>query len=241
MAIRPEPGLARTLAAGLETGLAIEGAPMFAVRPLEWVPPPPEDFDALLIGSGNAIRHAGPALDRFRHLPVFAVGEETARTARAAGFMVARTGEGSLQAMLDDTAEPIRCLRLAGRAHVPLAAPTSSSILTRIVYESAPLPMPPDLAHRLRQGALVLLHSAEAARHFAAECDRLALSRAAIALATLAPRIAQAAGGRWRAIASATSPQERELLALAARMCQEDGDPGARKYKRSPVSDGSKS
>ncbi|MBS1240071.1 MAG: uroporphyrinogen-III synthase, partial [Proteobacteria bacterium] len=62
-------------------------------------------------------------------------------------------------------------------------------------------------------------HSAEAARHFTAECDRLGLDRANIALAALGPRIAAAGGGGWREVRSAQSPREAALLALARDMC----------------------
>jgi len=218
IAVRPEPGLSRTIAAGRELGLAIEGAPLFAIRALAWEPVPAGCVDALLLGSANAVRHGGEALAAYRHLPVHAVGEETAQAARAAGLAVARTGEGGLQALLDAAGARLRYLRLAGAAHVPLVPPPGSTITARIVYEGAPLPMPDALAACLREGALVLLHSGEAAHHLAAECDRLHISRARVALAVLAPRIAEAAGPGWAAIASAPVPRERALLALAQDM-----------------------
>ena len=68
---------------------------------------------------------------------------------------------------------------------------------------------------------VVLLHSAEAARHFAAEVDRLGLSRGRIALAAFAPRIAAAAGTGWAASRAARQPNDPALLALAREMCHE--------------------
>jgi uroporphyrinogen-III synthase len=68
--------------------------------------------------------------------------------------------------------------------------------------------------------ALVLLHSAATARHFAAECDRLGLKRGAIALAVLSPRLAAAAGAGWAAVHVASRPDEAALLALARNLCQ---------------------
>ncbi len=221
-AIRPEPGLSRTIAAGREGGgLAIEGMPLFEVRPLAWEPPAAEAFDALLIGSANAFRHGGEALARYRKLPVHAVGRETAAAAGEAGFAVARTGEGGLQALLEDTRWPQSYLRLAGAVQVPLVAPEGSQITTRIVYESAPVPMPARLAEALCHRALVLLHSGEASRHFAAECGRLAIPGSSIMLAALAPRIAAAAGRGWASVKSAATPEDGALLALAREMCQE--------------------
>jgi uroporphyrinogen-III synthase len=220
MAIRPEPGLSATLAAGRAAGLDMEGWPLFELRALEWKPPDPASIDALLIGSANAIRFGGPGLVAFKEKPVHAVGEATAEAAREAGFTVASVGEGGLQKLLGRLAtRPLRLLRLAGAEHVPLVSPEGILLETRIAYRSAPLPMPGEMAEMLKEGALVLLHSASAARHFAAECDRLALPREAIALAALGPRIAAAAGAGWARLRSAEVPRETALLALAVDMC----------------------
>ena len=70
-------------------------------------------------------------------------------------------------------------------------------------------------------GGLVLLHSAAAARHFATECDRLAIHRGDIRLAALGQRIAEAAGAGWAALRSAAEPNEAALLALAREMCHD--------------------
>jgi len=69
-------------------------------------------------------------------------------------------------------------------------------------------------------GALVLLHSATTARHFAHECDRLGLARGAIALAALGPRIAAAAGSGWGAVHTAARPDEAALLEMVFDLCQ---------------------
>jgi uroporphyrinogen-III synthase len=90
------------------------------------------------------------------------------------------------------------------------------------------MPMPASLTHLLGTGALVLLHAGEAARHFAQECDRVGLARAGLVLASLAPRIALAAGSGWAAVASAPRAEERALLALARDMCHESDDRRAR-------------
>jgi uroporphyrinogen-III synthase len=219
IAIRPEPGCSATVEAGRAAGLAIEGHPLFDVRPLAWEPPPADAIDALLLGSANAIRHGGPGLDAFRAKPVYAGGEATAAAAEAAGFTLATVGQGDLQSLLDTLAAPLRLLRVSGAEHVPLALSPGIEIETRVAYESAPLPLPAALAGRLRDGAVVLLHSGAAARHFGAECDRRGVPRNTITLAALAPRIAAAAGEGWREVRSAAAPSEAALLALARHMC----------------------
>jgi uroporphyrinogen-III synthase len=220
IAIRPEPGLGATMSAGRIRGLAIEGYPLFEIRPLNWEAPAPEGIDGVLLGSANAVRFAGSALGRFEGKPAYCVGETTAEAARAAGLSVAMIGAGGLQQLIEAIAErPLCLLRLAGEAHVPLALLDGITLETRIVYRAELLAMAPMMANRLRDGALVLLHSAAAARHFAQECARLAIPRSKIALAALGPRIAAAAGEGWACLRSAEHPSDPALLALAADMC----------------------
>jgi uroporphyrinogen-III synthase len=221
LTIRPEPGSGATVAAGKALGLAIEPCPLSEFRPVPWSIPPGE-LDGLLLGSASALRLGGPLVDNLVDKPVYAVGETTAQAARQRGFPVVRAGQGGLQALIDGLAgEKLHLLRLAGRERVPLSPPPGISIDTAIAYESIALPLPARAAERLRDGALVLLHSAAAARHFAAECDRLGIHRRDIRLAALGPRIGEAAGIGWAAIRSAAEPNEAALLALAREMCHD--------------------
>lgn len=116
--------------------------------------------------------------------------------------------------------QPVRLLRLGGRDRTVLAVPRTVTVEERVVYENVALAAPPDLARRLAAGAVVLLHSGRAARHFASECKRLALDPGRIRLAALAPAIAAAAGAGWDRVGSADQPDDRALLALAENMCQ---------------------
>jgi uroporphyrinogen-III synthase len=221
LTIRPEPGADATVAAGRALGLEIEPCPLSAIRPLAWSLPEGA-FDGVLLGSANALRHGGPLVDNLVDKPVYAVGAATAAAARERGFAVARAGSGGLQALLDGlSGERLRLLRIAGRERVAIAPPAGIAVETVIAYESMPLPMPADIARRLGGGALVLLHSAAAARHFAAECQRLAVQRGAIRLAALGARIAEAAKAGWGEVRFAAEPNEAALLALARDMCHE--------------------
>jgi uroporphyrinogen-III synthase len=219
--LRPEPGCDATVVAAQGRGLDARGFPLFRVEPRVWDAPEPESVDVLLLGSANALRHGGPALARYAGKPAYAVGEQTARAARAAGLDVVATGAGGLQQVLADIRPPHRrLLRLAGEARVTLHAPPGVTIIERVVYASVPTPLPDALASLLAQPALVMLHSAEAARHFAQECARRGVDRTQVALAALGPRIVAAAGERWRACEAADRPSEAALLALACRMCE---------------------
>ena len=217
--LRPQPGCAATVAAARALGLDTIEAPLFTIEPVQWSAPDPSGFDGILAGSANALRCSGDALSSLTSLPIHAVGEHTAQAAHDAGFAVATRGEGGLQGVLDGIPAPARLLRLAGEARVALNPPTGVEIVERVVYRAAPLPLSPDAVAAFHSGAIALLHSAEAARHFAQECDRLALHRSRIAIAALGPRIAAAAGEGWQSVAIADRPADDRLLALAQRLC----------------------
>lgn len=220
IAIRPEPGLSATVAAGAELGLEIAGFPLFEIEAVDWESPDLADIDGLLIGSANALRHGGEQLSRLRHLPVCAVGTATAEQARELGFDVAQTGTGGLQQLLDALGTiPCHLLRLAGEAHVPLDPPAQVRLTTRIVYRVVDKPLCSAAERILRMSSLVMLHSAGAARHFSLECEKLGLPRSNISLAALGPRILAAAGSGWGEVRAAPNPSESALLAMVRDMC----------------------
>ncbi|AKH44254.1 uroporphyrinogen-III synthase [Altererythrobacter atlanticus] len=222
--IRPEPGCSATVRAGREAGLEMLACPLSEIRPVAWQPPSPDSVDALLLGSANAIRHGGKALEKFRDKPVYAVGQATAEAARQAGFSIAGVGGGHLQILIDtQDGLPSRLLRISGAEYVPLKIPDGIEVKQCIAYENAPLPLPDEMAQRIGKGAVVLLYSAASARHFAAECDRLGILRGGMLLAALGPRIADAAGSGWGKLQSAPQPNEAALLALASDLCHEPG------------------
>lgn len=216
--IRPEPGNAATLAAARGCRLDARSFPMFDVGPLPWQAPQGH-FDAILAGSANVFRHGGLQLGLLAKVPVMAVGTTTAEAARAAGFAVKRTGDGGLQPLVEVLPSG-DYLRLAGQDRVTLTPPPGVRIVTQELYTVQPQPMPAALKALLEQGGVVLLHSGEAARHFASECERLGISRNRLYLACLAPRIADLAGLGWGAIDTAATRTDTDLLELASRMCQ---------------------
>lgn len=219
LVLRPEPGNRATVARCRALGLDPLAAPLFALEPRAW-DPPAEPAQALLIGSAAVFAHGGPHLFRLTHLPVHAVGASTAAAARAAGFTVATTGSGGLQAIVADLA-PGTYWRLAGEARVALSPPPGVSVIDRVVYAARALPLTREAEHALCAGpTLALLHSAEAARHFRASLHTAGIAPDRIALACLGPRIAEAAGPGWRVVAAAERPDDEAVLSLAQQMCQ---------------------
>lgn len=217
--IRPEPGNAATVAAARALGLDAGAFPLFEMASVPWSVPDPAPYCALLAGSANVFRLGGVGLAALTGLPVHAVGAVTAEAARAAGFAVEAIGEGGLQPMATGL-PPGRYLRLAGEKRVPLALPEGVVVEDLEVYAAAGLPLPPQLADLLARPAVILLHSGEAAAHFAAESARLGVRRDRLSLACLAPRIGEMAGEGWQHIEIAEQRSDHAVLALAVQMCE---------------------
>lgn len=219
LVLRPEPGNTSTCRAAHAHGLHAHAAPLFAYAPREWARPCGE-WAGLLVGSAAVFAHGGSVLEDLRAVPVHAVGPTTARAADESGFAVAAIGAGGLAPMVA-ALPPGRYLRIAGEERVPLAPPPGVEVVDVVVYTMQPLRLAQSAIDLIRQEPVVaLLHSAQAARHFASQCANLALSQGTIALACLGPRIAQAAGPNWQVVASAHRPDDEALLPLAQQMCQ---------------------
>ncbi|MBX7540071.1 uroporphyrinogen-III synthase [Qipengyuania sphaerica] len=219
---RPEPGLGVTLETAEASGLEATGCALFLVEPVEWSASTKTDVNALLVGSSNVFRHGGLELEKLEGLPVYAVGGATAEGAREKGFLVTMTGKGGLQNLLDEVAgRKLSFLRLAGEKMVDLSPPDGISIDTRVVYRTVPLEMDTRVSKALREeGGVALLHSGEAAKRLASECERLGIDRNTITIAALGPRIAEIAGDGWQAVHTSPQPVDAELLALAQALCQ---------------------
>ncbi|MDE0878126.1 MAG: uroporphyrinogen-III synthase [Sphingomonas bacterium] len=209
MVIRPEPGATQTCDRLRAAGFDALATPLFVVGPLAWQPPSLDRTDALLVTSANAMRHGGVGLTALRHLPVVAVGKASAAAARAVGFDVTLVGDRDAAAALDAARQSgyDRLLHVTGRDHIALSA-----VAAVPVYASDAIDIDAR-ATALFLDATVLLHSARAARHFAALIDRDACDRARIALAALSPAVAEAAGAGWRHIAVAPHPDDDALIA----------------------------
>ncbi|MGB7408846.1 MAG: uroporphyrinogen-III synthase [Pontixanthobacter sp.] len=219
--VRPEPGCRQTVTRAHDLGLDAHGHPLFTIEPAGWEAPDPAQYDALLIGSANVLRHGGDRLGRYRHLPVFAVGKSTAIAAQRLGFHVEHIGSGGLQSVITAHGrKPRTYLRLGGEERVELTLPDGQSMHECTVYRAEPCKFGEPVRELLQQRAIVALHSAAAARQLRQELSRLQIDTGTISIATLGPRIAAAAGMNWARIESAARPSDGALLELVAAMCQ---------------------
>ena len=216
--LRPEPGASVTATYARTLGLAAIVAPLFKIEPVEWTPPDPAGFDALLLTSANAMRFGGPALSKLRALPVHAVGRATARAAIEAGFSVANVGDGDVEALMKGLDGGLRLLHLAGAHHRPPSR-ARDAISVVSVYCSAEIAdvdwRPPRI-----EVTVALIHSPRSARIFADRVDARGANRGRIAIAAISPAAAEALGDGWRSVEVAVNPGDDELLALAARLCE---------------------
>ena len=141
--------------------------------------------------------------------------------------MSSPSASGGLQGILTAILPEHRhMLRLAGRERVELTLPPGLSDESSAWSMPANLcPCPQSSPQRCAAAAWCCSIPREAGLHFSAECDRLGIHRAGLALAVIGPRVASAVGEGWARVTSAASPDDQALLALASRMCQ--NNPGS--------------
>lgn len=214
---RPEPGNATTVARAAALGLDARAMPLFAARALPWTPPAAGDFDVLLLTSAQAVRLAGPQLAALAALPAYAVGDATAAAAAAAGMTIVRTGEADAKRLLDAmAAEKIdRILWLCGHDR-SVFDPRGMTIQPLPCYTVDPVDPPPGWSGLIAAPAVLLAHSARAARRIAALAGP---SRAHLALVAISPAVATAAGTGWAERTASAQPTDAGMLALAAALC----------------------
>jgi uroporphyrinogen-III synthase len=112
---RPHPDNEATAAALRARGFEALLAPMLRFEPM----PPSDhlagDYGAVIVTSANALRAVETALaqSRLLKLPLFAVGDHTAATARSLGFAEVISAEGDADALRDRV---LRAKQLKGRS-----------------------------------------------------------------------------------------------------------------------------
>jgi len=220
---RPDDDAAR-LAADLEArGFSVDTAPMLSIRPL-----PARDLSlhgvvALLVTSANGLRAFAAATPE-RGLAVYAVGEASARAARAAGFRDVQAAGGdvqSLAALVQAQAKPAagRLLHVAGESLAGdlkgLLEAAGFAVTRATLYAADPAAaFPAPVARHLSDSAYggVLFFSPRTAATFATLAIGHALQQTAAFC--LSAAVAQAVVSLpWRRILVAAEPSEAALLA----------------------------
>jgi uroporphyrinogen-III synthase len=221
---RPEPQATATAALLEARGHVAHKAPVARIEPVDVALPAVGDVDAVLLTSANGAR----ALGRHAALPVYAVGEATARAARAAGAAIVHTAHGdwrSLARLLggaDGPASGARLLHLAGaevRGDLAGAARALGfAFERRVVYAARPVPWlaPPTIALLERQSldAVAFFSPAHAAT-WRRQIERAAMEPSLFPLVAMALSEAVAVpldGLPWRAVRVAATPEVAALI-----------------------------
>lgn len=213
--LRPEPAASATVERARQAGLDAFCLTLFDIVPVEWDPPDPSGFDAVLLTSANAVRHGGPGLEAFKSLPIYCVGPATAAAAREAGFAVAALGKGGVRPLLMAIG-PRRLFHPCGRDRIETVVP-GQSVVRATVYDSRAREAPEEL-NRL-EGAIALVHSPRAGERLAELAASGAFDGKKVTIAAISPTAASACGEGWNRRRFAPEPNDSALLALAAELC----------------------
>ena len=216
--VRPEPGASATAARAAALGLDARTVPLFAIEPVAWHVPNVAAHDALLLTSANAVRHAGPGLATLARLPCHAVGAATAAAARGAGLNVVAVGTSGAQPLVDAmTSSGHRAIMwLAGEERSDIDG-GPARITALACYRAAAIIDPAGWTAAIARPAVVLLHSVRAARRAATMAGE---ARNHLIALGISAAVRTAAGAGWEASHAALHPDDAEMLALAAKLCQ---------------------
>jgi uroporphyrinogen-III synthase len=216
--LRPEPAASVTAAQAETLGFEPVKVPLFATEKLSWTVPDPAEFDGILLTSANALRYAGPQLNRLKTLPVYAVGPVTAQAAKAAGFRLAAVGQRGVGTLLSKIRHDLRLVHLAGEDRLDYRL-AWQKIAPINVYRSAEIE---DVDPALIDGKIVLVHSPRSGRRLAELVA--AKRRASMTVVAISEAAATASGDGWARVAVAERPLDSALLALAAKLCDKPAE-----------------
>lgn len=217
--------LAQTLA---DLGHEIIAAPLLAIEARHDVELSLDHVQALLATSANGVRALARVSAR-RDVPLFAVGEATARAAVAAGFVTVTTAAGdgaALAARVREALDPRagRLVHVAGTVSAGDLAgtltPAGFEVERAVLYDAVPVRVLPAVVRTAlskRELDGVLLYSPRTARTFASLVRAAGLVPAMTTLAAycLSPAVASALEDlAFAHIAVAPRPDEASLLAL---------------------------
>jgi uroporphyrinogen-III synthase len=217
-------GVARALA---ERGLEVMIEPLLDIAPVEGAVIEPSDAQGILVTSANGIR-ALARLSSRRDLPVWAVGDSSARVAREMGFTQVESADGDVDSLADlvaSRADP-RNGALLHAAGTVVAGDLSGrlsalgfDIRRQVLYQAVTATsLSAGLCDALRQGALdlALFFSPRTARTFAtlAKAAGVQGSLGTIAAYGLSANVStELAPLPWRVLRQAAEPTQAALLA----------------------------
>jgi uroporphyrinogen-III synthase len=236
---RPDPDAQSTLARLEALGIDAVAAPVMVRQTLDTSLPPPDGFTAMVLTSANAVRSLVErgVIETYRHLPVFAVGDRTARDASEAGFINVSSAAGAFQ----DLVNAMAIARLRGPIFYPAGkhqsadlakalAPLGIMVATAKVYEMVALEtLPQPILAALGDGSIsaVLAYSRRTAEIFASLTAALdPARRKSLAMLCMSEAVAEPLlAARFSRISLADHPDEDAMMALALAFAREQTGP----------------
>ncbi len=236
---RPEPDGQSTLARLQALEISAQATPVMVRKTLDVSLPPPDGFTAMVLTSTNAIRSLEErgVLGNYLQLPVFAVGDRTAREAEAVGFKRVSSAAGALQ----DLVNAMAIARLPGPVFHPTGrysagdlaqavAPLGIMVATARIYDMVAVDsLPPEIMASLKDGSItaVLCYSRRTAEIFAQLTQDLeAAQRKRLAMLCLSEAVAEPLlENHFIRISLADRPDEDAMMALALAVAREQTGP----------------
>lgn len=218
-------------------GMTVVAEPLLQITFLDVSVPELEKFKALIFTSRNGVRAFG-RISAHREMPVFAVGDSTARFARESGFQRVCSADGnveSLVALIVETIKPSEgpLLHVAGSV---TAGDLSGDLqrlgykITRtVMYDSR---MSEELSTRtirmIRNGAVdcVALFSPRTARTFAKLAEHSGILECCRDMSVMCLSTAVAipvSGFPWRQVLIASEPKLEALMQLFGEIEEDNG------------------
>lgn len=235
---RPYPDNEATAAKLRARGLKVLLAPMLRFEPIAFHDDPDARYDAVVVTSSNALRALAPqfAETRLLHLPLFAVGEQTAATAHAMGFGEVVSADGDALALQDRLMESVRAKQLKKTSRLLYLAGAELSrdlageldrrgfrVETRTTYRMVALPtLPREACEAFATGGLiaVLHYSRRSAATFleAVRTEGIEISALAVAQCCMSGNIGAVLreAGAMQVMVAAT-PDENALFEVLDR------------------------
>lgn len=237
---RPEPDASQSVTHLRAIGIEAVSAPMLSFETLGTSLPEAQGFAAMALTSSNALRalDARGAINRFRKLKVFAVGDATAAEAKRAGFSDVESAGGNLALLVQRLAHT----RLTGPIFYPSGrqpagdlakslAPYGVMVVTARVYDMVPCrEIAPEIMAQLQGGTIdaALFYSRRTAQSFL-DCvgqrlnmeERRHLAMLCISESVAEPLIA----AHFVRISLADQPDEDAMMSLALSFARERDNP----------------
>ena len=236
---RPEPDAQSTVARLAALDIEAVATPVMTRQVLDASLPPPDGFVAMVLTSANAVRTLVErgVVEQYRHLPVFAVGDRTAREASEAGFIRVSSAAGAFQ----DLVNAMTIARMRGPLLYPTGkhqsadlakalAPLGVMVATAKIYEMVAVDSLPERALTgIANGEIgaVLAYSRRTAEIFATLAQSLdPAQRRNIGMLCMSEAVAEPLlAAHFNRISLADRPDEDAMMALALAFAREQTGP----------------